>query len=98
MQYNAKIYLNDGNGTTNVYDAQIEFQHDPKQYGNGYCMVVTSKLEAFGKQGYDIRYDKDFHADYPIEYIVSFYSRLYTGKDGSWKLIGIRVHEAEFDS
>ena len=98
MQYTAKIYLNNGEGTTNIYDAKIEFEHDPEQYGNGYTMVVDSKLEPWRVQGYDIRYDRDFNKDFPIEYIVTFYSRRFTGKNGSWKLIGIRVHEAEFES
>ena len=97
MQYNAKIYLNDGNGRTEVYNAKIEFVHDPNQYGNGYSMGIESKLEPFYRQGYDIRYDRDFNKDYPIEYIVTFYSRRFNGKNGAWKLIGIRVHEAEFE-
>ena len=100
MQYNVKVYLA-RNGESYVFDAQIEFQHIPNQYGNGYYMGVKSKEEAFGFQSYDIRYDKDFNPAFPIEYITMFYSRRFDGKeteyDTKWKLTGIRVHEAEFE-
>ena len=77
------------------YSGHVEFYHHPNDYGNGYGMYVEMKTEPFGGQGYDIRYDKDFHKDDPISYIVQFFSRRYNGKDGAWKLMGIRVHEAE---
>lgn len=82
-----------------VFDAEISFSHDPEQYGNGYCMDVVSKEEPWGRQGYDIRYDRDFDPDFPIEYIVQFYSRRFDGKktkyDTRWKLTGIKVLECE---
>lgn len=93
--FNVTLHVNDGEGTTEIIKATVEFSYNPDTYGNGYCMGVTSKAEPFGVQGYDIRYDKDFHKDAMIPYIVSFYANKYSGKNGSWKLIGIRVHEAE---
>ena len=89
------------NGKSLEIEANIEFCYDPEDYGNGYYMHVESKEEPFGGQLYDIRYDKDFNPDYLMEYIMAFYSRRFDGKptkyDVKWKLIGIRIHEAEFD-
>lgn len=99
-QYKVKVHLAK-NGEAYCFDAKISFAYDPKDYGNGYYMGVESKEEPWGLQTYDIRYDKDFHPDYLIEYIVNFYSRRFDGKateyDTKWKLTGIRVFEADFD-
>lgn len=100
-QYKVTVHLAK-NGEAYVFDAIVSFEYDPEGYGNGYHMGVESKEEPFGYQYYDIRYDRDFNPDYLIEYIVNFYSRRFDGKpteyDTKWKLTGIRVHEAEFDS
>lgn len=95
MKYNVTLYLNDGKGTTGIYKAKVSFSYNPATYGNGYYMGIESVLEPFGIGSYDIRYDNAFHIGHEIPYIVQFYSNTYTGKNGSWKLIGIRVHEAE---
>ena len=95
-QYKVTVHIAK-NGEAYVFDAKVSFAYDPEGYGNGYYMDVESKEEPWGLQSYDIRYDKDFHPDYLIEYIV--YSRRFDGKstgyDTKWKLMGIRVHECE---
>jgi len=96
-QFNVTVYYSTEDGTAATFKAQIEFSCDPKTYGNGYYMGVKSSAEAFGFQAYDIRYDHDFDKNYMMDYIVAFYSHRLTGKDGAWKLTGIRIHEAEFD-
>lgn len=87
------------NGKSIEIEAKIEFAYDTDDYGNGYYMHVESKEEPFGGQLYDIRYDKDFHEDYLMEYIMNFYSRRFDGKptqyDVKWKLIGIHIYEYE---
>ena len=101
-QFNVTYYITgenrQGNGSeTLVFKAKISFECNPKDYGNGYYMGIESKGEAFGFQAYDIRYDTEFSKDRMLEYIVRFYANRYNGKNGSYKLTGIRVHEAEFD-
>lgn len=100
MTFAANIHVAK-NGQALSFDARITFTRDPKDYGNGYYMVIKSKEEPFGEQGYDIRYDKDFCPDRAIAYIVDFYSWRYDGKkteyDTKWKLTGIRVFEADFE-
>lgn len=96
-KYNVKVFVNDGKGETEILKGTVEFDHNPDQYGNGYSMGIRGLGEAFGLQGYDIRYDREFNPANMIGYIVRFYTNRYTGKDGWWKLIGIRVHEADED-
>lgn len=95
MKYNVTYHLNDGEGKTEIFKSVVTFYKHPTQYGNGYGMHIKSNAEPFGASIIDIRYDKDFNPESPIPYIVQFYANRYTGKNESWKLIGIRVHEAE---
>lgn len=95
-QYNVWFGINDGNGTAKSFDAKVEFFRFDEDYGNGYYMGVESPCEPFGKQGYDLRYNRDFHSNQKILFIVRFFAERYDGNDGAWKLTGIRVHEAEF--
>ena len=98
-QYNVSIRLNNGEGTTISEKAQVEFLHDPEQYGNGWSMWIESHLEPFGGQGYDLRYNKDFDIDKVFSFLTTFYENRFdgTGSNG-YKLICIRISEAEFDS
>ena len=96
-RFNVKVYLNNGEGSSYVYDAKIEFSCNPNDYGNGYHMGIKATEEAFGYDAYDIRYDTEFNVDDPISYIVQFYSHRYDGKRNKYKLVGIRIHVAEFE-
>lgn len=96
-KYNVTVFVNDGNGTTETLKGTVEFSCDPDQYGNGYSMGIRGLGEPFWGQGYDIRYDTEFDPANEIGYIVRFYTNRYTGKNGWWKLIGIRVFEADED-
>jgi len=96
MTYAATVHVAK-NGEAISFKSRITFSCNPEDYGNGYHMFIKSSEEAFGGQGYDIRYDKDFCADRAIAYIVDFYSWRYDGKkteyDTKWKLTGISVNE-----
>lgn len=81
------------NGEGYTTKGTVEFHCDPDQYGNGYSMGISGLDEPFGFQGYDIRYDNDFHENNKILYITKFFTeRRY--REGV-ELLGIRVHEAE---
>ena len=94
MKYNVHYYVTKDGETYDVR-AEIEFSCDPEQYGNGYSMFIKSTEEAFGGQGYDIRYDKRFDPERPMMYIVEYFHDRYDGKGERWKLIGIRVFEGD---
>jgi len=95
-QFNVTLYLNDGNGKSVSYKGTAEFGKKEGDYGNGYWMFISMETEPFGGQAYDIRYDTDFRSDRMIAYLTTFFSSRFTGENGSWKMIGIRIHEAEF--
>ena len=95
-QYNVTLYLNNNKGTTKVYNAKVSFSYNPDTYGNGYYMGIESDLEPFGFSSYDIRYDTEFNKEEKMVYIMQFFSNRFNGKNGAWKMIGIKIHEAEF--
>ena len=95
-QFNVTYMVNNGDGESETIHAQVSFSHNPDTYGNGYYMNIKSREEPFGRQGYDIRYDTEFTPEDKLLYIAKFYAARYDGKDGRWKLIGLRIHEAEF--
>lgn len=94
-RYNVNYTINSGDGRTMSFKVIVEFAHVENTYGNGYHMCIEGESEPFGFTSYDIRYDSSFDIEDAIPYIAQVFSNRYTGKDGSWKLIGIRVHEAE---
>ena len=95
-QFNITLYLNDGDGKAETFKGTAEFAKKKDDYGNGYHMFIKMATEPWGGQSYDIRYDTDFHSNRMIEYLTGFFSNRFTGENGSWKMVGIRVHEAEF--
>lgn len=96
-QYTLTYYVTkEGEGKTEIIKGKIEFSCDPEDYGNGYTMYIETPAEQFGGQAYDIRYDTTFLETPRIAWIVNYFCNRYDGKDRRWKLIGIRVHEAEF--
>lgn len=83
------------NGESLLYKGSVEFFKQDNDYGNGYGMYIKCQTEPFGSQSYDIRYDKDFDENNMLLYIVDFFAHRFSGKNGGWKLTGIRVYEAE---
>ena len=94
-QYNVWFGIVDDGGNTASFDAKVEFYRFDEDYGNGYYMGIESPCEPFGKQGYDLRYNLSFSPNQKIPFIVQFFADRYDGKDGAWKLTGIRVFEKE---
>ena len=83
------------NGEAMTIKGRVSFSHDPEQYGNGYGMYIQTPEEAFGGQGYDIRYNRDFDPENMIGFIVNWFAARYNGKGQRWTLTGIRVYERE---
>ena len=95
-QYNVWLHICSDKGESIEDNAKITFVCNESDYGNGYHMGIESKLEAFGFGGYDLRYRHDFNRENKISFIAGFYENRFDGKDGAWKLLGIRINEAEF--
>ena len=60
-------------------------------------MGIKSPAEPYGRQGYDIRYDRTFSAEHIISWLAQYFENRYDGEDGRWKLLGICIHEPETD-
>ncbi len=91
-KYNVTYHINNGEGKTAIIKAKVEFVTNPDDYGNGTYMAIEGSEESFGESYYDIRYDMSYTPGMEIPYIVSYYAERYSK---TWKLIGIRVHEAD---
>ena len=79
MKYNVTLWFADGST-----DGTVEFAINENSYGNKHYM----KIKFPGCESiYDIRYDRDFHKDEKIQYIVQMLCKIY-------KLTGISVKEA----
>lgn len=95
QKFNLTYSVNDGKGKTETFKGTAEFSYNPDTYGNGYSMYISTSAEPFGGQAYDIRYDKRFHKNSMIAYLAEYFSDRYDGENGAWKLIGLRLYEAE---
>lgn len=94
-KYKVTYHLSNDEGEAYTGTAIVSFARRVDDYGNGYHMGIDSKDEAFGFSSYDIRYDTGFDRNQKITYIARFYDSRYTGNNGSWKLLGIRIWEYE---
>ena len=94
-QFKVTYHIGNDEGKSMVFNSVVEFSHDPDTYGNGWYMGIEGKDESFGFGTYDIRYDTNFRRDQMLLYIAQFYAYRYTGKNGSYKLMGIKISESE---
>lgn len=70
---------------TLTYDCS--FTYDEEQYGNGTYLN-------FGKdRTYDIRYDKDYSSDKPMQYLCDLCWWMWNGKNGAWVLKKFSIEE-----
>ena len=93
-KFDINIYLQNEEGDQLTYNGKVEFYKNPNQYGNGCGMGIYCKTEPFGRQTYDLRYEKDFDRNNKLLYIVQHFSSRFTGKNDGYKLIGIQVKES----
>lgn len=73
---------------------KINISKDPDQYGNG-CHMSVVNVETNQRDIYDIRYDKTFKSSDPITYIKDWAYSIWTGKNGSWKIINFSIEKID---
>lgn len=85
----------DGDVVSKTYD--VSFFYNSNQYGNGTYMSCKDHVP--GYQGYyiDIRYDRDYHKDKQVQYIVDWVLNTWNGNDGSYRTTSISVKELSND-
>lgn len=79
---------------TQILKLIVKFGGAKNDYGNGTYMLVKSRDSGSFEQCYDIRYDKEFDSNMPESYIINWVYNYWTGKKGSWHVIGcsIKLH------
>lgn len=85
------ICENDGDIVSQSYD--VEFFYDENQYGNGTFMSCDNHKEGYADYYFDIRYDRDYHKDEQMQYILNWALNTWNGKDGSYRITDISVKE-----
>ena len=80
-------------GKRQTLEGFVSFEKEKGQYGNGVTMVVEGLGEPFEVQGYDLRYDTDFHKEKPIQYIADWYTNKFSAQ--RFVLTGMSISEAE---
>lgn len=68
---------------TRTYEATF-FTHE-EGYGNRTYLHIGEDF------CFDIRYDTDYHQGQEIAYLAQFASDRWTGKNGSWLLVGLQI-------
>ena len=79
----------DGERETMTYD--VKFSYDPDQYGNGTMMIC--KKYGGRTEYYDIRYNRDYHKDRPMQFILDWVLCTWSGERGSWRATEVSIKE-----
>ena len=96
MNYKMTVIIRDpeteqGMSSDMVMNLTASFDYDPNNYGNGHYVGIK------GGQGfynlYDLRYDKDFHRDAKIQWLVDWACRYWNGKNGAYEVKSITVEK-----
>ena len=72
---------------------EVFLSKDTDTYGNG-CHLALRNTETGVTNYYDVRYEAWFHTDNIIQSIVTFAFMTWSGENGSWHIIDIRVGKA----
>lgn len=81
----------DGDVVEQGYD--VEFFYNPNQYGNGTYMSCKNHKAGYANYNFDIRYNKDYHPESQVQFIVDWVMNTWNGKNGSYKTTAISVKE-----
>ena len=61
------------------------FATDPDDYGNGTYLWWDFR------EGYDLRYERDYNPRFEFGYLADFMNRRWTGEGGSWRLVSVTI-------
>lgn len=73
----------------------VTFERCGFDYGNGMGMFCKNLKAGYANYNFDIRYDKDYHPDRQIQFILNWALNNWSGDDGSWKITFIQCTEVE---
>lgn len=94
MNYTMTVTIEDPN--TELYKNSelilfltAEFTHNEDDYGNGHWVMIKGK-EGF-ENFYDLRYDKDFHANRKISWLADWADNYWNGENGAYRIKSIAI-------
>lgn len=90
----AQFTITDG---TNQLKYDYEFKlTQGMSYGNGYYIWIECVTQGcYSSQGIDLRYNRHFTPTYFLAYATKWACENWSGKNGSYRLIGIDLKEIE---
>jgi hypothetical protein len=89
MKYNYTLTIETKSGKKITRNPEVEFTHNDDDYGNGFYMIVENC--GFDSLNYfDVRYDGRLNPKKLNEYFPIFARDIWSGKNGSAKLIDIK--------
>ena len=95
MKYELCFVVTSEDGSDSIkaeYD--VSFYYDPHQYGNGTYMSCDSHDRAIVSDRYfDIRYDRDYHKDQQMLYVLQWVLNTWSGKNGSYRATEVSIKE-----
>lgn len=98
MKYTMTVKIADPNTPNGMVSGIVlkltcTFAHDPKQYGNGYALLIDNG-EGFGNR-IDLRYDTTFNPDKKTEYLEEWARLYWNGENGAYIVKSLEISKAE---
>lgn len=98
-KYNMNVVICDPNAeagkNSDVHlKLECEFSCNEKDYGNGHYVSIKNESLPFGKEIYDIRYDKSFNRNDKTTWLLNWAYSYWTGKNGAYEIKSIKIEEA----
>lgn len=90
MEYNYKITLKLKSGKEINHSPEVVFYKEENTYGNGFYMIVDNCGFDPSMNLFDCRYDRRLNPKRLNEYFPIFARDMWTGENGSAKLIEIK--------
>lgn len=89
-QYTMSVTIKSEDGEVKIFDfPDVWFSTDDEGYGNRtYLRVDNYKY-------YDIRYDTSYSSNQEIAYLSQWASNYWSGENGAWKLVGIKIERKD---
>ena len=101
MNYNMTALIKDpktaeGMNSDIFIRLKVSFTHNEDDYGNGYWVMIKGD-EGF-ENFYDLRYDKDFHANHKMAWLTEWAENYWNGENGAYILKGVKISRKEQES
>ena len=91
MKYELCFTCVSTDGERETMNYNVWFSYDPDQYGNGTMMICKKKDSR--TEYYDIRYNRDYHKNEQMQFILNWVLNTWSGERGSWRATEVSIKE-----